>query len=349
MKQRIPLAVVAALTAVAVPSTAQAAERLYGISGASTLVTLQSDSPGAFRAVKAISGLDSGEAVLGIDVRPNGNGLFGVTSSSRIVSINPATGAASRVGTTAFTPGLNGASIGFDFNPTVDRIRLVTDTGQNLRLNPDTGAVATADGGLGYKMGDPGAGTAPVVSGAAYTNSVAGATMTTLYVLDLGRDVLALQAPPNDGVLSTVGAFGVDAFGPSGFDIGTGNVAFAALNTVERRGQSLYKVNVATGRITTAVTPSRTRLGGALRGLAAAGTVANDKTKAKVTVSRSGSRVRVTCSEACTFTARRGRTARKGTIGPARGSKTVTLRPSGRITVKATDAAGNSTSTSKGL
>ena len=43
--------------------------------------------------------------------------------------------------------------------------------------------------------------------------------MTTLYVIDTRRDSLAIQAPPNDGVLSTVGPLGVNLAGPLGFDI----------------------------------------------------------------------------------------------------------------------------------
>ena len=66
--------------------------------------------------------------------------------------------------------------------------------------------------------------------GAAYTNNMAGATATMLYVVDAGRDVLALQNPPNDGVLNTVGALGVDASEMVGFDVAPGTgAAFAAL------------------------------------------------------------------------------------------------------------------------
>ncbi|GAB2991992.1 hypothetical protein GCM10027184_52610 [Saccharothrix stipae] len=68
----------------------------------------------------------------------------------------------------------------------MDRIRLVTSKGQNLRLHPDTGAVAATDGVLAHVDG----GSAPRVAAAGYTNSVAGATSTTLYAIDSepGRD-----------------------------------------------------------------------------------------------------------------------------------------------------------------
>ena len=56
-----------------------------------------------------------------------------------------------------------------------------------------------------FADGDPNVGAAPSVVGAAYTNSVAGATRTQLYVVDAATGSLAMQMPPNDGILNTVG------------------------------------------------------------------------------------------------------------------------------------------------
>lgn len=76
-----------------------------------------------------------------------------------------------------------------------------------------------------FAAGAPNAGAAPQAVGAAYTNSAAGATSTSLYVIDAGRGVLALQggpngAPsPNGGVLTTVGPLGVNTASPVGFDM----------------------------------------------------------------------------------------------------------------------------------
>ncbi|WP_461122865.1 DUF4394 domain-containing protein [Saccharothrix stipae] len=102
---------------------------------------------------------------------------------ARLYTVDPHTGHAVGIGTAV---ALDGHAIGFDFNPTVDRIRLVTSKGQNLRLHPDTGAVAATDGVLAHVDG----GSAPRVAAAGYTNSVAGATSTTLYAIDSepGRD-----------------------------------------------------------------------------------------------------------------------------------------------------------------
>ena len=64
--------------------------------------------------------------------------------------------------------------------------------------------------------------------GAAYTNlDVDPATGTTLFDLDAVPDALVVQAPPNDGVLSTVGrTTAVQSL--TGFDIAPGNTAFVA-------------------------------------------------------------------------------------------------------------------------
>lgn len=50
----------------------------------------------------------------------------------------------------------------------------------------------------------------PQIGGTAYTNSVAGATSTTLYAIDVARDVLVTLANPNDGIITTVGPLGVN-------------------------------------------------------------------------------------------------------------------------------------------
>jgi len=132
------------------------------------------------------------------------------------------TATATAVGTAPFAPPLDGGSFGFDFNPTVDRIRVVSLTRQNLRLNQNDGT-ATLDGRLAYAPTDAAAAATPIVVGSAYTNPVAGATATQLFGIDVGRNSLVLQNPPNPGTLATVGALGVNATSPVGFDITPAN------------------------------------------------------------------------------------------------------------------------------
>lgn len=192
----------------------------YAVDGFNRLMIFNPMNPGT-PIMKAITGLQTGEMIWGIDFRPANAQLYALGSTSRIYTINVSNGAATAVGG-PFSPALTGVDIGFDFNPTVDRIRVVTNTGQNLRLNPDNGTVAAVDGAL-----NPGG---PTITAAAYTNNFAGATTTVLYDIDAATDRLVRQDPPNNGTLVDVGALGWNVEGANGFDIGgtTGN-AYALL------------------------------------------------------------------------------------------------------------------------
>ncbi|TBR16467.1 MAG: DUF4394 domain-containing protein, partial [Chitinophagaceae bacterium] len=140
-----------------------------------------------------------------------------------------------------------------------DRLRVVSDAEQNLRINVATGAT-TVDGSLAYAAGDVAAGSNPGVAAAAYTNSVAGTTTTTLYDIDTTRDALVRQAPPNDGVLNTVGSLGIgDVTAVAGFDIGAdGNRAYASLVTAS--GTGFYTVDLSTGAATLVAAAGRASL-----------------------------------------------------------------------------------------
>lgn len=182
-------------------------------------------------------GMMSGEFIVGLDFRPVNGALYAVTNKSRLITVNTANGQVTPVGS-GLNPMLAGSTFGFDFNPNVDRIRLVSNTGQNLRLHPDLGTVVFTDGNL-----KPGS---PKVNGAAYTNSFAGSTSTTLYVLDSETDMLYTPVPPNEGVLVPVGPLGINFKDENGFDIGgTSNKGFACLKDGE--GTAIYSINLSTG------------------------------------------------------------------------------------------------------
>ena len=241
------LAAAAALALPAVLAPTASAERLVAVDTQNRLYTFTDSKPGSWKRV-ALRGLAAGERIVGLDVRPAGRRLVALTNQSRLYAVSRSAGRVTAIGGGPFTPALAGSSTGFDFNPVVDRIRLVSGDGQNLRLNPDTGAVGATDATLAYKAGDAGAGSAPAMLGAAYTNSVAGATTTTLYGVDTRRDTLVIQAPPNDGVLTTVGALGADLGGPVGFDISArdGRAYLLARRTKAARPR-LFRVSLMTG------------------------------------------------------------------------------------------------------
>lgn len=137
----------------------------------------------------------------------------------------------------------------------MDRIRLVGGNNSNFRLYPDTGAIAATDPNLSYAAGDANQGDAPAVRGVGYTNSVAGASTTSLYDIDVNNDILIRQDPANDGTLNTVGSLGVNLntglFGTfTDFDI-SGTTGVAYLTDGPFAGAStLYTVDLATGMAT---------------------------------------------------------------------------------------------------
>ena len=183
----------------------------YSTDNANNLLIFDLTTP-AFAVSKPITGLQAGENILGIDMRPATGQLYALGSTSRLYTINMSNGAAAAVSATPFATLLSGTSFGFDFNPVVDRIRVVSNTGQNLRLDPNTGMIAVVDGNL-----NPGT---PAVASAAYTNNFAGTTTTALYVIDATTDKLYIQTPPNNGTLVEVGSLGINITADNGFDIG---------------------------------------------------------------------------------------------------------------------------------
>ena len=234
----------ATLLAATCLNAAASAQNLTGVSGGNTLVTVTA-AGGAVRTT-AITGLGAGQTLVALDSRPAvaGRVLYGLSNTGQLYAINAGTGAASAVGTPI---ALQGTQFGFDFNPTVDRIRLISNTGQNLRINPDTGAV-TVDGNLNILIGGQ-----PIrVNGntaAAYTNNVAGATTTTLYVINTQTGLLQIQNPPNAGTLNVVGGLGGAAAGTvAGFDISAGGQN--RVSVIQNGVTNLYSVNLQTGAAT---------------------------------------------------------------------------------------------------
>jgi hypothetical protein len=227
------------ITSLAIPTQPVA----YAVSATNELVIFNPFNPSPVN--KAITGLQAGENIVGMDFRPVNGQLYALGSTSRLYTINAASGVAAQVGTAPFTTLLSGTDFGFDFNPTVDRIRVVSNTGQNLRLNPNDGLIAAVDGVL-----SPGT---PSITGAAYTNNFAGATTTTLFDIDTQTNMLYKQDPPNNGTLVAVGPLGVTASGANGFDIGgTSGIAYALLTVGGTT--KVYTINLTTGAATAGAT-----------------------------------------------------------------------------------------------
>ncbi|NHZ43397.1 DUF4394 domain-containing protein [Massilia aquatica] len=227
-----------------------AAPVVLGLTDGARLVSFKPQTPAMFDTDVAITGMNSGEKLLGFDIRPKDGLLYGITSSARIVTIDAKTGVATVKATlvadaadlTLPFSAIAGTAFAVDFNPLADRLRVIGNSGQSLRINVDTGATTT-DGAINR------AGAAPVVTAGAYTNSFAGTTATMLFVLDTASDNLALVNPPNDGTLTNIGALGMDVMGDGSMDIagGANGLVLAALRSAGTGPATLYRVDVATG------------------------------------------------------------------------------------------------------
>lgn len=231
----------AALVASAPPFLAGAAPTLVGSTDDGALVVFDAQRPRAVRTVRP-TGL-SGRLV-GVDTRPADGHLYGLTTANDVYRIDPAAGAASLVSTLT-VPFDGDVRSGVAFNPQTDRLRVLSAEGQNLRINVALGATAV-DAPLAYAARDRNAGKRPRIAAAAYTNAVADAPTTRLVEIDAEQDVLVVQDPPNDGILTTVGPLGVDFAPLSGLAIVTDapgvDRVYAATDGM------LYTVDLTTGR-----------------------------------------------------------------------------------------------------
>jgi hypothetical protein len=236
-----PAGLVVALAALAATAGAGSPPALTGSTEDGRLLVFRADHPEAATIVRP-SGLSG--RLLGIDWRPADGRLYGVATANDLYRIDPVTGDATLV--SSLTVPFDGdVRSGIGFNPQADRLRLVSADGQNLRVNVVLGASAV-DTPLGYARSDRNAGKRPRIAGAAYTNMVRDAPTTKLFEIDAAEDVLVLQDPPNDGVLTTVGALDADFDPISGFTIVTDGTdrAYATTNG------KLYTIDLTTGHAT---------------------------------------------------------------------------------------------------
>jgi hypothetical protein len=227
-----------------VATSAQAAGWIVGLVDGKSIVTIDPAS----RKVATKVDIKGAATIIGIDIRPADGMLYGVASDGNIVTIDVKSGQATTKSKLSEVLKA-GVTATVDFNPVADRLRVMGSDGTSLRVNVDDGK-ATVDGSHKYKDGDANAGKTPRVVAGAYTNSWKGTQATTLYNIDAATGALVTQAPPNDGVLNTVGAVGMALNGPVAFNIVASqpdkNDAWLVA------GGSLYSVDLKTGKATMA-------------------------------------------------------------------------------------------------
>lgn len=230
---------------------------VYAVTATQNIITFDNNNPAVIRSQAAITGITAGQVIAGMDMRPATGELYlmgydNTTGAAQLYTLNAVTGVATVVAP-AVTLATGMGNIGFDFNPTVDRIRVIGSNNTSYRLIPTTGLIAGTDVNLAYAAGDANAGVTPNVNTCAYTNSFNGATATTLYDYDHNLNIFAIQNPPNNGTLNTIGASGIVqnlADPTSDLDIYYSpvfltNTAYFAANTATN--DRLYSVNLSTG------------------------------------------------------------------------------------------------------
>jgi Domain of unknown function (DUF4394) len=235
------LAVMAAAFAASASAGAEAAT-LAALQDGKSIVWIDTDQ-------KKVTGsvmLDGGASLIGFDVRPSDGKLYGVTPDGIVVTIDAKTGKWEKK--SQLTEALpKDATFSVDFNPVADRLRILSSTGMSLRVNVEDGKAAV-DGSLKYAEADANKGKQPKVIAGAYSNSVAGTKETALYDIDAAAGAFVRQAPPNDGILNTIGKLGTMINGNVAFDIWSdgkgGNTGWLLA------GDTLYMVDIATGATT---------------------------------------------------------------------------------------------------
>ncbi|OYU48212.1 MAG: hypothetical protein CFE31_11155 [Rhizobiales bacterium PAR1] len=208
--------------------------------GDNTLEHIDSASWKVTKTVK-IDGLPA--RIVGMDVRPSDGMLYVLAEDGTVATVDPMTGKTA-IKSKLDTVVPKGNTVTVDFNPVADRMRVIGSEGSNLRANVDDGKV-TVDGKLKFKDGDMHAGKSAMIIGGAYANAMKGAKETALYDID-AMGVLVKQAPPNDGVLTSIGMTGLDGKVVA-FDIATG--PDGDKGWVVQKGMA-YSIDLASGKAT---------------------------------------------------------------------------------------------------
>jgi hypothetical protein len=225
---------------VAAPAHAQP---VWAIASGSTLVSFDSSTPGTLSSSRAITGLQPGESIVGIDFRQESSQLYGIGSTSRLYLIDRGTGAAAQVGAGPFTPALSGTSFGVDHDPVADGFRVVSDADQNLLISRATGAVSQVGAPPAYDAGDESAGVNPAVVAIAYDSFV---SQGELFGIDAGPDAFVGLFGADVSTLGTIDRDFPETNLAAGFDISPLGNGFAVISP-PGEGSTLTRVHLQDG------------------------------------------------------------------------------------------------------
>jgi hypothetical protein len=231
---------------------------LWGLTSTGHLVSFTLQAPATFLTDTAVTGLQGGESLVAIDVRPADGQLYGLTSTGRLVPVDPTTGVAGAGITLTANPadtaapvfaGLSGTRFGMDFHAFDDLLRIHSNTGQSLR-------VVTADGTVSQDtdLQAPGGLNPPQVIGTAYANNYVGGGSTVSYVVDAGNNRV-LRHSSIAGTMEFIGAGtgmdivagGIQAEGDMDIAGGENGLMLAALLPTGATQSILYRIAPANG------------------------------------------------------------------------------------------------------
>jgi len=242
-----------------VPGTGAQApqETLQVLTDKHELLTLSAGQPTKVLHRVRLSGLEAGDALVGIDYRVAKGVLYAVGRSGRLYTVDTASGVLKPVGAGPAVA-LQGDAFAVDFNPVADRLRVISSSGQNVRLHPDTGALAATDPAPAYAPTDKRAGTKPEVVAAAYTYNKRDDKLTTNFAIDRNGGYLVTMGSAegvqpvvsfNTGQLFTVGSLGLAEMTDASMDIADlSGAAYAAVRLKSHATTRLYAVDLQTGK-----------------------------------------------------------------------------------------------------
>ena len=271
MKKNLLAAILGAGTMMCTATYAQTT--LYGITDANTIFTMSNvATPSAISGPYTVSGVASGQALVGLDSRPSTGSLYalGYDSLTNTAQLYTITGSGSSFTASAVGSAATGVTLGsahyaaFNIVSTVDnQARIVGRNGNNYIMNTDNGTImTTGTSGLSFGLGDVHTGASTALAATAYTNSFYGSDATMEVGYDAVNNVLVTFNPASfsngfnnasdtlhsigvttGALLTATGGVGMDAL----YDTAThtNNVYLAASTLLS--GSHLYRYNLSSG------------------------------------------------------------------------------------------------------
>lgn len=231
---------------------------IYGLSDQNEIVEYLAGPPATEVRATTVVGLDSGDVLVAIDIRPSNRLLYGLTRGGLLYQLDPTSGAALKVSDMPLDPKLSDESVAMDFGTRPDVLRVVTDRGQNLSVDPNTGRVISVDQNISPDYMRVNA----IAYATNYFNTTTSGSYGQLYDLNISDGRLYTQLD-HKGATYPIASTGLTIRGEGGFDIPASSTFGWAFLTASTRsglndstvpgddtsiqGNRLYSINLRTG------------------------------------------------------------------------------------------------------